>query len=280
MDWFGYCSHRPSVAKGARDGIRRFPARLDARLCRYAMEVNVKDKTWRFSQRAAVTAVSLVLGTAAQAGTIRGNLDPTGTNGIPAYNGFAYIRCSCLRYERRLARYLGRLRDRHGKRHHLPLPWPDGDPPNVPQGTGSDGRYWDTQLWPQPLRTFSAFLSMALATSWDWIQLRHGAVADDSSRGLSFREFSEVRLGLPRRRLGPDRATRFVLRSHGLDWRTGHVPPRPDPAILSEMETARTVPIATASHSQTIPEPGTVSLILGALGGGWLARRRKKKAAA
>lgn len=30
----------------------------------------------------------------------------------------------------------------------------------------------------------------------------------------------------------------------------------------------------------TVPEPGTLSLILGALGGGWLARRRKQKAAA
>lgn len=30
----------------------------------------------------------------------------------------------------------------------------------------------------------------------------------------------------------------------------------------------------------TVPEPGTLSLILGALGGGWLARRRKEKAAA
>ncbi len=29
-----------------------------------------------------------------------------------------------------------------------------------------------------------------------------------------------------------------------------------------------------------VPEPGSLSLILGALGGGWLARRRKKKAAA
>jgi hypothetical protein len=42
-------------------------------------------------------------------------------------------------------------------------------------------------------------------------------------------------------------------------------------------------PIASAAYigvAQAIPEPGTLGLVLGALGGGWLARRRRKDKAA
>jgi len=41
---------------------------------------------------------------------------------------------------------------------------------------------------------------------------------------------------------------------------------------------AGTAPNVTFSLVQGVPEPGTLSLLLGALGGGWLARRRKKQA--
>jgi hypothetical protein len=45
-----------------------------------------------------------------------------------------------------------------------------------------------------------------------------------------------------------------------------------NPALLSSLTTC------TANGCITLPEPGTIGLIFGALGAGWFARRRKKLA--
>ena len=67
---------------------------------------------------------------------------------------------------------------------------------------------------------------------------------------------------------------------------TGALPPDPSQTGVYLYLNSQLAPIARADFigpavdiggTGTVPEPGTLSLLLGALGGGWLARRRRKQ---
>jgi len=236
------------------------------------------DKTWRFSQRAAVTAVSLLLGTAAQGGNVRGNLDPPATANIPAYNGFAIfdVPSACLtagagwHSTGNASGDCGAVSMESATIYLYP-----GPNPGLPQGnTATNTLTWDSSF-SSPSNIFGILiggannvlgidsnLMGAAAESPDYpsknffVEFVTGCNADPFCTLLTFASLDFV---------GPTGAGTIA-----------------DPrAILFDNfeNSSRTLPGGlTFVNIAAVPEPGTLSLILGALGGGWLARRRKKQA--
>jgi hypothetical protein len=240
------------------------------------LEVIVANNTWRFSQRAAVTAVSLLLGTAAQAGLIRGNLDPSSDGVIPAYNGFADFQVddNCL----------------------VGDGWKSTDP-----GTGDCGVVFMQ----------SASINLYGNTLGDTTSgtlrdtLTFGLFPESSVHGILVQ--AGIVLGIDSDPMGPVLST-FYTQDFWLQFVTGCIgapvdnavcfPPPPGFGSFAASDVPVSVPdpialLANVNESgsglrtdtrgltfRAVPEPGTMGLILGALGGGWLARRRKKKVAA
>ena len=242
------------------------------------------DKTWKFSQRAAAMAVSLLLGTAAQAGLVRGRLDPTATLDIPAYNGFADFQVddNCLIGDG--WKQTGTTGGCGAVFMQSATIYLYGNTLNDPAGTPG------TELGQVNFGTFSQFdvfgiltqggqvlgidsnimgsasASGAYAGQEFWIEFVTGCDFGDSTCGnlinlLSVQALEDFPDADPLANLYD---TTCVEDGEVFCF------PGPNPS--------RTTPGGLVFTA--IPEPGTMSLALGALGGGWLARRRKKKAEA
>ena len=243
-------------------------------------EVIVTDRTWRFSQRAAAMAVSLLLGTAAQAGLVRGSLDPDAIVGVPAYNGFAdfQVADNCL---------LGDGWKPTGTgsgdcgavfmQSATVFLYPDGTPTGSPSGQANFGASTPAQVsgiltqGGTVLGIDSDILGPvsgtgAFGNDIFWLEFVTGCNSDPTCNGLfgpslltSLADFQPLDV------IGPDPLANLYAASCD-----GDCGPMSDPS--------RTTPGGLVFTA--IPEPGTMSLLLGALGLGWLERRRGKKLAA
>ena len=248
-----------------------------APLATQVLEVIVTDKTRRFSQRAAAMAVSLLLGTAAQAGLVRGNLDPDAIVGVPAYNGFADFQVdnNCL---------VG-----------------DGWKPTG-TGSGDCGAVF--------MQSATIFLYGNTpgdpATPPPLGQANFGSSSISQVSGILTQ--GGVVLGIDTDILGPVSGTDFYSDSSfwlefvtgcnaqpscggffgPLNFQTaGVVGPSPFANLYQGTACEGDFCFPTSDPSRTntlvfvaIPEPGTISLLLTALGLGFLARRREKNSAA
>lgn len=236
------------------------------------------DKTWRFSQRAAAMAVSLLLGTAAQAGLVRGSLDPNATADVPAYNGFADFQVddNCLVGD-------GWKSTGTGSGDCGPVfmesatiflygNTPSDPPTGTPLGQANFGGSSVSAIFGiltvggQVLGIDSDILGPVSGTgvySSDtfWLEFVTNCDSDPTCGGLIFPDLFQVTAVVT-----DPLANLYMGTTCDGD------------ACFPVSEPSRTTPGGLVFTA--IPEPGTLSLILGALGGGWLARRRKKQAAA
>lgn len=243
----------------------------------------MKDKSWRFSQRAAVTAVSLVLGTAAQAGNVRGNLDPNGANDIPPYNGFAIfnVPVPCLNAAAGWHGTAGCGIVMESATIYL-YSGGNGGAPNLPPGSASPASLLDTLNFgaQSPSYIFGFLVDGAGHLLGLDSALSAGVFSSPFSRDY-FLSFESGCVDAPAG--DPVCDPPIITELAFLFAPTDVIPTAANPAgILSDDHgnSSRTTALTFVNITQAVPEPGTVSLILGALGGGWLARRRKKKLAA
>lgn len=242
------------------------------------LEVNVANKTWKFSQRAVVAAVSLLLGTAAQAGLVRGELDPPATLNIPAYNGFAdfQVADNCLVGDgwKPTGNASGSCGSVFMQSATINLYGSNQfDPPTGPvQGTLNFGAYPDTDVFGiltqggQVLGIDSSAMGFATANGPGnfnsyWLQFVTGCNQNPSCGQpllITVQNIADF----------PSADPLAYLYENGCEG----------DACFPVNNPSRTAPGGLTFTA--VPEPGTMGLILGALGGGWLARRRKKKTTA
>jgi hypothetical protein len=237
------------------------------------------DKTWRFSKRAAVAAVSLALSAAAQAGNIRGNLDPPAAGGMPAYNGFAIfdVPTSCLDASAgwhsagNASADCGAISMESATIYLYP-----GPDPEVTQGTNAN----NILTWDSSFSSVANILGILVDGEGNVLGIDSqvmGPAAETNPGNYPgrdfFIQFVTGCLGDPI--CGTFSTDLFALASVAPTGAIGVPDPR---AILSD-QTGNFSPTLTGGLVfVAVPEPGTASLLLGALGAGWLARRRKRLA--
>lgn len=248
------------------------------------------DKTWKFSQRAAATAVSLLLGTAAEAGLVRGSLDPLATVDIPAYNGFADFQVddNCLIGDGWKQTGTG-SGDCGAVFMQSATIYLYGNTPSDPPGTpGTElgqvnfGAFPASEVFGiltlggQVLGIDSAIMGAAPANGTYagqdfWLQFVTGCEFGDSSCGNLVPDILSLLSPLG---VGPfpaaDPLAYLYDTTCSIDGDVEFCFPGANPS--------RTTPGGLVFVA--IPEPGTMSLLLSALGLGWLSRRRAKKSAA
>lgn len=231
------------------------------------------QRTGRMARRVLVSTLSLLFGTAAHAGFYPGHIDPGG-NGtdIPGFTGDVVfdIPNGCFTFEG--------------------AGWKATD-----QNVGSSSGCGNATLVSGTIYLYSTspadppspgiVLDQFTLSNWDLLGIY-------SSNGIL--------LGVDSDPMGPEPGSSTYM--NDLFWlqfvsehcQTGCTPPGEfgsDPAYLSVNDINNFGPPGTVIFGPEcrtadncfvpgIPEPGTLSLLLGALGGGWLARRRKRNAAA
>ena len=243
------------------------------------------DKTWRFSKRAAALAVSLTLSAAAQAGNVRGNLDPPAQFGMPAYNGFANfdVPTSCLTagagwHSAGNASGDCGVISMESATIYL-YPGGDGTLPGSPQGNGAD----NILTWSTAFSNVANILGILLDADGKVLgidsDLTDAAVQSNPANypGRDFYlQFFTSCLDDGEPVTSPicgnfDPIFLSFSAASILDVDPGANPQ----AILTDSDGKAS---ATTAITFVVPEPGTVSLLLGALGVGWMARRRKPQA--
>ena len=241
---------------------------------------------WRISRKAVATAVSLLLGASAQAKVGVGIFDPMTQFGIPGYQGTAtfFVSDSCFNgsasgYDVFTGSGDCGVATLESATVYLYGPGPLPAPP--PGG-------------PTPPSTFSLGPSSLSVTG---VHIIAGQIAGiDTTAGFSF---------------AADPVHSGTTSQFTLQFLSGCLPGDPvancgalfgplffglgdsfGPAAVGAIPTVTLMDsqsddpqgaqsianiVFTTQPDATVPEPGTLGLILGALGGGWLARRRKKK---
>ena len=237
-------------------------------------------KTGRMSRRVLASTLSLLFGTAAQAGFYPGHIDPGGTGSVPGFIGDAVFNIpnGCLPG----GTFTGWL--------------PTTNNVGGSGGCGNATVYSaDIDLYsllasdpPVPGTVLGTF-SLAEIDFWDILGVYslngHLAGVDTNAMG-------------PETGTGDYAGNSFWLQFASGFCQTGCTPPGTDPTgfasfaaldpawismdRISNLSNPGTVTFGPACDTAdncvvpAVPEPGTLALLFGALGGGWLARRRKR----
>jgi hypothetical protein len=219
-----------------------------------------------------VSAVSLMFGTAAYGSYVPGHIDPGGNLTVPGFNGDAVFNVANNCFTQGNGFF------------------------NTNGGSGS-GACGLSSVYSATIDLYSTDPSTPPAGS----VLDSFTLGTSSTHGLGLSTFDISRVliaggqlaGVDTNPMGPVQTTGFY--NDDFFWLQFTIFPI-DPAYIYD-NTTNSISTANLSNPGTVifgaactdpnncrvaaaPEPGTLGLILGALGGGWLARRRKEKSAA